>query len=57
METAAIASVCYFDNIPFLSIRKISDTADDTAETDYREMNDLCEMDLTKVLSEIIEKI
>ncbi|MBR1811642.1 MAG: 5'-methylthioadenosine/S-adenosylhomocysteine nucleosidase [Clostridia bacterium] len=57
METAAIASVCHFEKIPFLSIRKISDNADDTATDDYREMNDRKEADLTEVLVQIIEKI
>lgn len=54
METAAIASVCHFDGVPFLSFRKISDTADDTAENDYRDMNDRCETDLTSLLDTVI---
>lgn len=54
METAAEASVCYFDKIPFLSIRKISDDADDSATSDYTEMNGLKEADLTDALARII---
>lgn len=57
METAAIAAVCDKSNIPFLSIRKISDDADDAAVETYREMNERREACLTEVLDEIIWKI
>ncbi|MDR1630780.1 MAG: 5'-methylthioadenosine/S-adenosylhomocysteine nucleosidase [Oscillospiraceae bacterium] len=50
MESAAIASVCHFTNTPFLSIRKMSDNADDTAVADYREMDALQEQDLTRLV-------
>ncbi len=39
METAAIASVCHFAEIPFMSIRRISDDAGDDAAKSYSEMN------------------
>ena len=39
METAAIASVCYITNTPFVSLRRISDGADDNAIEVYRDMN------------------
>ncbi len=39
METAAIASVCDMANIPFASIRRISDDAGEAALDSYREMN------------------
>lgn len=39
METAAIAYVCEFAKIPFLSLRRISDDAGDDALESYREMN------------------
>ena len=35
MEGAAIAQVCYFNHIPFLIVRAISDKADDSAYMDY----------------------
>lgn len=35
MEGAAIAQVCYFNRIPFLIVRAISDKADDSAGVDY----------------------
>ena len=37
MEGAAIAQVCYFNHIPFLIVRAISDKADDSASMDYPE--------------------
>lgn len=57
MESAAIASVCDKCNIPFLSIRKISDDADDSAVSNYREMNEREESCLTEVLINIISRM
>lgn len=37
MESAAVASVCNILDVPYLSIRKISDSADDAAPSDYKE--------------------
>lgn len=39
METAAIAYVCNFAEIPFLALRRISDDAGSDALESYREMN------------------
>lgn len=55
METGAEASVCYDAGIPFLAIRQVSDTADDTAAESYRELNDSQPVDLTVVIKKIIE--
>lgn len=57
MESAAIASVCHKAKIPFLSIRKISDDADENSLTAYREMNEREEDCLTKVLFSIFERL
>ena len=38
METAAIAYVCAFGGVPFMSLRRISDDAGDEAIDSYREM-------------------
>ncbi|MDR3021248.1 MAG: 5'-methylthioadenosine/adenosylhomocysteine nucleosidase [Clostridiales bacterium] len=35
MESAAIAHVCFLCNIPFVSLRTISDSCDDSAEFDF----------------------
>lgn len=57
METGAIASVCDKAGIPMLSLRKISDDADDFSVEDYREMNDRKESCLTELLVNIFERI
>lgn len=55
METGAEASVCHDAGIPFLAIRQVSDTADDTAADSYRELNDSKPVDLTLVIKKLIE--
>ena len=57
METGAVASVCHDAGVPFLAIRQISDTADDTAAESYTELNDKCEMTLTQVIISLIESL
>ncbi len=57
MESAAIACVCHKAGIPFISLRKISDDADDCATDDYREMNDRAEESLTQVLDKVLAKL
>ncbi len=57
METAAIASVCDKCKIPMLSLRKISDDADDCSVNDYREMNEREEACLTELLEKIITRL
>jgi len=50
METAAIASVCHIAGVPFFSVRRISDDADDSASSAYREMNENENFDLAELL-------
>lgn len=57
METAAIAGVCHRCEVPMLSVRKISDDADDCSVNDYREMNDKQETCLTELLANILTRI
>ncbi len=57
METAAIAYVCSFSNIPFLALRRISDDARESATESYREMNSLDDTLLSDYLIEIIKEI
>ncbi len=54
METAAIAYVCNFGNIPFLALRRISDDAGDNATDSYREMNDKAEAVLSDIIFDFI---
>ncbi len=57
METAAIASVCYIAGVPFLSVRRVSDDAGETAGTSYRDMNENEKFDLAELLMRVIGKI
>lgn len=57
MESAAIAATCDRYGVPFMSIRKISDDADDVATDSYRAMNNLCEMALTEILMETVSNL
>ena len=57
METAAIASVCEKSGVPMLSVRKISDDADDCSVENYREMNDRQESCLTELLESIVLRL
>ena len=57
METAAIAGVCDKSGVPMLSLRKISDDADDASVEDYREMNNRQESCLTELLVNVFERI
>lgn len=50
MESAAVASVCYKCEVPFVSFRKLSDDADDTAKDTYRKINKLKEDVLIKMV-------
>lgn len=57
METGAIAAVCDKCDVPMLSLRKISDDADDCSVEDYREMNDRQESCLTELVVNILTRI
>ncbi len=57
METAAIAYVCDFANVPFLSLRRISDDAGADAGESYREMNSSDETLLSDYIVELIKSL
>lgn len=57
METAAIAGVCHKCGVPMLSLRKISDDADDCSVQDYKDMNDRQEACLTELLVNILNRM
>lgn len=54
METAAIAYVSCAAEVPFISIRKISDDAGAGAAETYREMNNSHETDLSELIFKIL---
>lgn len=57
METAAIASVCHFAEIPFLALRRISDDAGEDAAESYREMNTKAQALLSDLILDFIPDI
>ncbi len=57
METAAIASVCDMANIPYLSVRRVSDDAGDDAYANYSDMNTLDGQTLSDIFIKVLEKI
>lgn len=57
METAAIASVCDMADIPYLSLRRVSDDAGDDAYANYNDMNTLEGQTLSDVFIKVLEKM
>ena len=57
METAAIAYVCQFSKIPFLSLRRISDDAGENATDAYREMNVQDDTLLSDYIIDVIKEL
>ena len=57
METAAIAYVCEYCDIPFLAVRRVSDDAGSDAKEAYREMNVSDETVLYNYIEAIIKSI
>ncbi len=57
METAAIAYVCAFSGVPYLSLRRISDDAGEDATESYRKMNSMDDTLLFEYLIKIIKEL
>lgn len=57
METAAIAYVCEYCEIPFLAIRRVSDDAGNDAKDAYRSMNTADETVLYSYIEAIIKDV
>lgn len=57
METAAIAYVCSYSGLPFASVRRVSDDADETAAENYREMNSVHNLQLHEIILECADKL
>lgn len=55
METAAIASVCDMADIPYLSIRRVSDDAGDDAYENYSDMNTGEGQTLSQVFLQVLD--
>lgn len=57
METGAIASVCGSAGVPFLSLRQMSDSADDASAEAYTAVNNTQPEDLAKMILKFIETV
>ncbi|MCR5153223.1 MAG: 5'-methylthioadenosine/adenosylhomocysteine nucleosidase [Lachnospiraceae bacterium] len=57
MEGAAIAQVCYRNEVPFLIIRAISDKADDSASMDYPVFEEQAAHHCSKLVLSLIEAL
>lgn len=57
METAAIASVCDMADIPYLSLRRVSDDAGDDAYANYSDMNTLEGQTLSQVFLKVLDAL
>lgn len=57
METGAVASVCGSAGVPFLSLRQMSDSADDASAETYTAVNNAQPEDLAKMILKFIENV
>ena len=55
MEGAAIAQVCYLDNIPFIVIRSISDSPNGNNEIDFDKFGELASKRCANILREFLK--
>lgn len=57
METAAIASVCDMADIPYLSLRRVSDDAGEDAYANYSDMNTLEGQTLSQIFFKVLDAL
>lgn len=57
METAAIAYPAFCFGVPFVSVRRISDDAGESATSDYREMNSLADSSLMEIVFDALKAL
>ena len=57
MEGAAVAQVCYVNNVRFIVIRAISDGANNTADISYPEFLEKATKNAVEVIKELVEVI
>ncbi len=54
MEGAAIAQVCYLNNVPFVILRAISDKADDSGHISFEEFEKVAAINSAKVVERML---
>lgn len=57
MESAAIGQTCYVNNIPFVAIRSISDSSDDSKPYEYENFYKDSALRASAVINEMVSKI
>lgn len=57
METAGIAHVCYANKTPFIAIRSISDTGEESGEDNFAKNCDMAALQSFKIASRLLEEI
>ena len=57
METAAVGQCAYRNNIPFVSVRCISDNADDEGEMSFDEFEKIAAKKVAEIVLETVKKI
>ena len=57
METAAVGQCAYRNNIPFVSVRFISDNADDEGEMSFDEFEKIAAKKVAEIVLETVKKI
>ncbi len=57
METAAIGQCAYRNNVPFVSVRCISDNADDEGEMSFDEFEKIAAKKVAEIVLETVKKI
>ncbi len=55
MEGAAVAQVCYLNQVPFVVIRSISDKADEAAETNFEEFKEVASANSCRMIERMLE--
>ncbi|OOB77674.1 MAG: 5'-methylthioadenosine/S-adenosylhomocysteine nucleosidase [Epulopiscium sp. Nuni2H_MBin003] len=57
MEGAAIAHTCFLNNVAFVIIRAISDTADSNADVNFAEFTELAAKNALSIIEKMLENI
>ena len=55
MEGAAVGQVCFLDNIPFVVVRGISDTANGNNSVDFRSYLELASKQVARIIDEFLK--
>ncbi|MCW3106013.1 MAG: nucleosidase [Segetibacter sp.] len=55
MEGAAVAQICYQEKVPFIIIRSLSDSADDSAALDFKKYGKVAAENSAMFILEILK--